>query len=132
MYKLILSLFSVVLFLGSCSGTKNIEKMTIASEYGDCVGVMPMKCLLIKVNNQANWEFLYAGIEGFEYEPGYEYVLEVKKETIENPAADQSSIKYILVKEVSKVQKTSENLPFTSGSGEIVADTTRVVNVTQP
>ena len=111
MYKLVLSLFAMTLFLGSCTAPQNTEKLTIASEQGDCVGVAPMKCLLVKAEGQQDWEFFYNNIEGFNYEPGYEYVIEVKKETIERPAADQSSIKYTLVKEVSKTQKTSDNLP---------------------
>lgn len=113
MYKSILGLFCAVLFLGSCGSVKNTQKLTIASQQADCVGVGPMKCLLIKNNEQTDWQFFYSGIEGFNYEPGYEYVIEVKKEARPNPAADQSSIKYILVKEVSKTPKTSENLPQT-------------------
>lgn len=98
--------------MASCnSGSGKTEKMTIASEQGDCVGVAPMKCLLVKKEGQADWEFFYNGIEGFNYVPGYEYVLEVRTEKVENPAADQSSLKYVLVKEVSKTQKTSDNLP---------------------
>ena len=69
-----------------------------------------MNCLLVKKEGQAEWEFFYSNIEGFNYEPGYEYVLEVKVDKVENPAADQSSLKYTLVKQISKEQKTSENL----------------------
>jgi hypothetical protein len=72
-----------------------------------------MKCYLIKKEGQSNWEFLYTGIEGFNYEPGFEYVLEIKKDTIisSNPVADRSSIKYTLVKEISKTLKDSTGLP---------------------
>ncbi|GAB6119785.1 DUF4377 domain-containing protein [Dysgonomonas termitidis] len=111
MYKLILSLLAAALFLGSCGSSENIQKLTVASSQGDCVGVAPMKCLLVKRDGQTEWEFFYSNIEGFIYEPGYEYVLEVKVEEVEHPAADQSSLKYTLVKEVSKEQKTSDNLP---------------------
>jgi len=54
---------------------------------------------------------LYSGIEGFTYEEGNEYVLEIKEEKIDNPPADGSSVKCILVKEISKIKKISENLP---------------------
>lgn len=112
MYKSILSLLVIgSLTLASCNSSKNTTKLIVASEQGDCVGVAPQKCLLIKSENQENWEFLYNNIEGFSYEPGFEYTLEIKKEQRINPAADQSSIRYILVKEVSKVRKTSDNLP---------------------
>lgn len=112
MYKFILSLVAATLLFTACNTSKEVtEKLVIASEQGDCVGVAPMKCLLIKRDGQTEWEFFYNNIEGFNYEPGYEYVLEVKTEKIDNPAADQSAIKYILVKEISKDQKKSENLP---------------------
>lgn len=112
MYKLmIISVMAIALFLGSCSSSQKLETITIASQRGDCVGVAPMKCLLIKRQGQTDWEFLYQEIEGLSYEPGYEYVVEVLKQTIENPAADQSSQRYILEKVVSKTEKTSEGLP---------------------
>lgn len=111
MHKLILSLFAISLFFGSCSNSVKTEKLTVASQQGNCIGVAPMKCLLIKKEGQPEWEFFYSNIEGFNYEPGYEYVLEVKVDSIGEPAADQSSLKYTLVKEVSKEKKISENLP---------------------
>lgn len=111
MYKAMLLLFAVSLLLVSCKSSTGTEKLVVASEQGDCMGVAPMKCFLVKKEGQTSWEFLYNNIEGFKYEPGYEYVLDVKVEKIENPAADQSSLKYVFVKEISKVLKTSEGLP---------------------
>ncbi|MDR2955749.1 MAG: DUF4377 domain-containing protein [Prevotella sp.] len=111
MKRIVMLLFSIALVFGACNSTKDTERITIASEQGDCVGVAPMKCLLVKKDGQTDWEFFYNNIEGFNYEPGYEYILEVKVEKVEMPAADQSSLKYTLIKQVSKEQKTSENLP---------------------
>lgn len=92
--------------------------MVVASRKGDCVGVAPQKCLLVKKGADTNWTFFYSQIEGFNYEEGYEYVLEVKEEKVENVPADASSLKYILVKEVSKTQTTSKDLPLSSKSVE--------------
>lgn len=86
-------------------------RITVASQQADCTGVAPQKCFLVKKDGQKDWEFLYSGIEGFTYEEGNEYVLEIKEEKIDNPPADGSSVKYILVKEISKIKKISENLP---------------------
>lgn len=96
--------------LSSCS-TKDTVRFTVASTTADCVGVAPQKCLLVKKGDTTEWEFFYSAIEGFNYEPGYEYVLDVKETKVENVPADASAIKYELVKEVSKLAKTSENLP---------------------
>ena len=50
----------------------------------------------------------FNNIEGFNYEPGYEYLLTVSTTKIENPPADGSSIKYTLIKQISKT-KISQN-----------------------
>ena len=91
--------------LASCSTNKNLATYTISSEKADCYGVMPMKCMLVKEGDAQNWTLFYSNIDGFDYEEGYEYVLKVKKLNVENPPADRSSIKYTLIKVVSKTKK---------------------------
>ncbi len=83
-------------------------KMIIASEIRDCVGVGKMQCMLIKENNQTEWSYFYSGIEGFTYQPGFEYELIVEKIPVANPPADGSSIRYRLTKEVKKEKKQSK------------------------
>lgn len=100
-----------MLLLMSCTTTNNIYRYTIASANADCVGVAPQKCLLVKKGDTKDWEFFYSSIDGFSYEPGYEYVLDIKEEKRDNIPADVSSIKYTLVKEISKIAKISDNLP---------------------
>ncbi|MCD8264589.1 MAG: DUF4377 domain-containing protein [Tannerellaceae bacterium] len=111
MYKLIINMFACILLLGSCITTQETETWIVASEMADCTGVMPQKCLLVKTPGETEWEYIYQGIEGFDYVPGYEYVLEVRTEEVENPPADGSTVKYVLVKEKSRQQRTSANLP---------------------
>lgn len=98
------------LFFVSC-GDKDTERIIVASGQGDCEGVSPQRCLLVKKVNTNKWEYWYGGIEGFDYEPGYEYVLRVKREKVENPAADQSDVKLILVEQLGKEKKVSDILP---------------------
>ena len=105
----ILCMAAMAVVAVECAGDK--EVITVASETADCTGVGPQKCLLVKRNGSTGWEFWYSGIEGFDYEKGYEYKLKIRREKIENPAADQSSLKYVLVKVISKTQKVSENMP---------------------
>ncbi|MCC8133465.1 MAG: DUF4377 domain-containing protein [Tannerellaceae bacterium] len=101
----------VCVFLFACKEPENVEKLIVASDPIDCIGVAPQQCLLVKSGEETEWTFLYGGIEGFDYQPGYEYVLKVQVQEVENPVADQSSIRYILIKVISKEKKTSENLP---------------------
>lgn len=58
-----------------------------------------------------DWSYLYDEIEGFNYELGYIYDIKVRKVEVENPPADASSIKYILVNVRSK-EKVPENETF--------------------
>ncbi|GHA59633.1 DUF4377 domain-containing protein [Pontibacter akesuensis] len=70
-----------------------------------CQGVGEMKCLLVQEGNQvgsSDWTLFYDRIEGFQYEEGFTYVLRVRVEKVENPPADGSSRKYILLKIISK------------------------------
>lgn len=59
----------------------------------------------MKEGNSANWQLFYVPIEGFTYDEGYEYVIWVRQEEVPNPLADASSIRYILVNEVSKTKR---------------------------
>lgn len=87
------------------SSSEDEKTFIIASQTVDCTGVAPMKCLQVKEKESDSWRNFYNNIEGFTYEPGFEYVLKVKTEKIENPPMDGSSIKYTLVKQVSKTKK---------------------------
>ena len=79
--------------------TKNV---VVGPALVDCTGSAPQKCMMV------DDELFYDQIEGFEYEEGYVYVLELEKNelTKEDVAllpADSSSISYTLVSEVNKV-----------------------------
>ena len=62
----------------------------------DCVGVGPQKCMQVKQNPDSSWEWLYQGIEGFNFQEGIEYKIRVIVEEVKNPPADGSSLRYIL------------------------------------
>lgn len=64
--------------------------------------MVPQKCYQIKIDNAQEWTYFYDEIEGFKYQEGFEYALEVVVEKTENPPADASSIRYKLIKIVSK------------------------------
>jgi heat shock protein HslJ len=68
----------------------------------DCEGEGPQKCYLVKETPDAEYEMFYDQIEGFTFEPGFEYELRVKTEAVENPPAGGSSIKWTLVEVVDK------------------------------
>jgi heat shock protein HslJ len=59
-------------------------------------------CLQVKENLSENYTMFYDEIEGFCFAPGYEYVIKVREELVDNPPADASSKKWALVEVISK------------------------------
>lgn len=85
--------------------------MIVASETRIGHGVGPMTCLLVKYASTEKWQYMYSLIEGFDYEPGYEYRLTVIRSERKNIPQDASKYVYKLVKVLSKEKKQSTELP---------------------
>ncbi|HGN0868048.1 MULTISPECIES: DUF4377 domain-containing protein [Providencia] len=110
--KKILLASSLLVLLAGCQNGNNTNTMKptnsnnkifyIDSSLADCVGVAPMKCMKIKEKPTDDWQYFYSSIQGFSYEPGYNYVLEVQQFDVPNPPADAPSIRYELVKVIEK------------------------------
>lgn len=68
-----------------------------------CEGVAPMNCLQVKEDLAQPWSNFYATIEGFDYQPGFEYKLKVKKIKSSTPLPmDASAYTYHLQKVIYK------------------------------
>jgi hypothetical protein len=102
-----------VLALAACSGTTapttlapappGIEKtLFVAPERRSCTGVAPMECLQVRAAPELPWQYFYGEIEGFTHEAGFAYELRVLEQTVPNPPADGSSLRWRLVKVVSR------------------------------
>lgn len=123
---------SLLLLLGatlcssvSCSTTKtnaeqNISETTdqgleirmfVASEKRTGYGVEPQSCFLIKYKPEEKWQYFYSEIQGFQYEPGYEYQLLLQRTERKNPPQDASKYVYTLKKIISKTAGPSKALP---------------------
>ena len=97
----------------------------------DCTGVAPQKCLQVKDSLDGEYELFYSGIDGFEFQPGYEYELTVEVTPVENPPADAPNETWALVDVVSMTRALEGTLwqlaSYPDADGEIVdalADTT--------
>ncbi|MGL5031625.1 MAG: DUF4377 domain-containing protein [Aeromonas sp.] len=101
------SLFiSAALLLSGCQSApapSPEETLYINSQWVDCVGVAPMKCMQVRRNKLQPWTLFYQDIEGFQFEPGYRYQLTVSKEQLTDVPADAPSLRYQLIKVVNKV-----------------------------
>lgn len=110
--KTLTSILAIIL-LQTCQPVKTNDNemiLWINSSKIDCTGVSKMTCLQVQKSDtldlSKDWELFYSQIDGFEYQPGFLYKLKVKTVKIENPPADGSTIKYILVEELEKKEDT--------------------------
>ncbi len=96
----------ILVSLMSCKSAANKTNLWVNSAKVDCVGVGPMQCLQVKFNETENWSNFYDAIEGFDYQPGFVYELEVQVDTLDkaNLPADKSIYAYKLLNVVSKKQ----------------------------
>ncbi|WP_175779591.1 DUF4377 domain-containing protein [Burkholderia cenocepacia] len=76
----------------------------VAPQSARCTGVAPMECLQVRSSPGEPWSLWYAGIEGFAYQPGYLYTLEVDEYRVAQPPADGSSIRWVLKRVVERRQ----------------------------
>jgi hypothetical protein len=106
--KKIISSLIIALAMFSCTQKPETVRFVVASQTVDCMGAFPQTCMLVKIGDDTEWQFFYSHIEGFDYKEGYEYVLDVRTEARQSTPADASSMRYILVKEVSKTKKDEQ------------------------
>jgi heat shock protein HslJ len=108
--KHLLYFLSVILFT-TCSTQKELadkpQVMWVKGIQANCTGVGPMKCLLIQKGEEikpGEWQYLYTGIEGFQFQNGTRYKLLVSEEKLKasDVPADGSSIKYSLIEVLEK------------------------------
>jgi len=95
---------AVMLSEGECKPkpvTKDVT-LKVAPQLIDCMGVGPMRCMLVKMEEQQNWSAHYDNIEGFNFVPGFEYTLLVRITWIDKPLADGSSAIFTLLRELSR------------------------------
>lgn len=76
--------------------------LEIGPERVDCMGAFPQQCLLVRSDSSEEWSYFYDHIEGFTYEEGFVYRVEVLRRQIRNPPADGSSVAYRLIRVLSR------------------------------
>jgi hypothetical protein len=103
---LLLLLVVVVPNLSGCGilepSSERVLTLHVGPQTADCVGVGPQQCLLVKERPADRWTYFYHGIEGFAFEPGYLYGLQVRRRSIRNPPQDGPSYEYHLLKIISR------------------------------
>ncbi|RJG42008.1 DUF4377 domain-containing protein [Motilimonas pumila] len=100
------ALLPAALVLAACSSAPLTSQnlMYVNASTHECdAGAGKATCMLVKTPDTQEWQSFYGQIEGFDYQPGYQYQLQVSQQKVDNPPADASSIQYSLVKVISKL-----------------------------
>ncbi len=106
MFQILLSLLTLSL-ITACSEpnlnelplNKVVLTVKVEPEMADCVGVGPMKCLVV------DGEYFYENIEGFNFEAGNAYIIEIERSqayTDKKVPADVGAYRYKLIKILKK------------------------------
>jgi hypothetical protein len=69
-----------------------------------CTGEARTQCLQVRVPPDTAWRRFYDPIEGFAFEEGYRWRLDVERRHVPNPPADGSSLSYRLIRVISKAR----------------------------
>jgi hypothetical protein len=105
--KQIILILVMAVFFSSCEEEKTIF---VADHLVSCEGSFPQKCMLVRENEDDQWQNFYDNIEGFTFVEGYTYKLKVKIEKIAEPKADASGLKYTLIDIISKTKTKKETM----------------------
>lgn len=90
--------------LSAYANAADVIRLVVKEDRASCTGVAPQTCYQVKYKNSKSWELFYSNISGFNYKPGYRYVILVTRTKRANVPADASIYTYKL-KKVLKKQK---------------------------
>ncbi|MCO6524908.1 MAG: DUF4377 domain-containing protein [Candidatus Schmidhempelia sp.] len=79
------------------------NEIEIGPQLIDCYGGKPMHCLSVKGADINNGQVYYSAIDGFHFEPGYNYTLKVKQLNKEINPKDETTPQWSLVQVIKKV-----------------------------
>ncbi len=86
------------------AGTKTTRRLFVADHWADCEGEGKRRCLRVRESPDEEWRLFYGRIEGFTYEDGHAYELEVEASD-GSGRADAPRTRYRLVTIVSKTKR---------------------------
>jgi hypothetical protein len=100
-------------FFTSCDNekTKNINMIIASKQVRFPENAINPSQYIIKYEDDQEWSLFYCPIEGFEYEEGHEYVINVKVINVSDPLMDACGKDYKLNYIISCEEKKSVGIP---------------------
>lgn len=107
MKKYFALLLLLPLVFGGCDDDKSYtETWTVAPEKGVTgvfMGFGYVPAYIVKKGSDADWEIAPGPIEGFAFEKGYQTDMLVRIDHVPNPPADGSSLRYTMIRQLSRI-----------------------------
>jgi heat shock protein HslJ len=98
-------------FTASAQGQETETRtIFVAPTLADCMGMTPQKCYQVKDSADADYALSSIPIEGFKFEVGFVYELEIEVTPVENPPADAPSETWRLLEVVNTERAREGNL----------------------
>ena len=124
----IILMFSIFTAIGlaACvqSDSTIVKTVYVGPVLVECEGEGAQQCMQVKENPEDKYQLYYDQIEDFEYQEGYNYELSIQEDTVENPPAGGSSIKWTLIEVVDKTSSMEGNtwslISYSNNQGELV------------
>ncbi len=114
-------LILMVSCLSACvasSQNDNQKKIFVAASKVNCVNGQAGECLLIKDNPDDEWTIFYGSIDGFAYQPGFEYEILIRSQVVDEPGDGGAMLKFELVEVLGSLPIQEEE----AGVSEAVVD----------
>ena len=108
----VLALLTACAEIGELFEQEHTEILVLGPHTQRCFGPFEQDCFMEYNEKAGRWHFFYDGIQGFDFEPGYIYTLEVRLEEREAGLQDVGRYSYHLIKIVDKV-KAPDDFDYT-------------------
>jgi hypothetical protein len=79
-----------------------VRRLWIKPDLVDCVGAAPQKCMQVAEAEDGQYNYFYDQIDGFTFEEGTTYVVDVRVDEIDNPPADAGMLRFTLIEIVER------------------------------
>ena len=100
-------IFIILALLVAC-GEEHTEVLTIGPYTKRCQGFIEQDCFMEYNEEAGRWHFFYEAIQGFEFEPGYIYTLEVRLEDRGTEIQDVGRYSYHLIRILDRVEAPAD------------------------